>query len=64
MDNFFSSFSNSIVGFVVVIAGYTTTLPKVGDESTSLLLLLGVGLYFGGPMVGWLFSLITISSTH
>lgn len=64
MDNFFLSFSNSIVGFVVAIAGYTTTLPKVGDESTSLLLLLGVGLYFGGPMVGWLFSLITISSAH
>jgi Na+/melibiose symporter-like transporter len=60
VDNFFSSFSNSIVGFIVALAGYTTTLPEVGDPSTPLLLVLGVGLYFGGPMIGWLCSLIAM----
>ncbi|MGP6138632.1 MFS transporter [Jeotgalibaca sp. A127] len=60
VDNFFSSFSNSIVGFVIAMVGYTNTLPEVGDASTPLLILLGIGLYLGGPMLGWLCSMIAM----
>lgn len=60
VDNFFSSFSNSIVGFVMAAAGYTTTLPEANDASTPLLVILGVALYLGGPMLGWLCSLIAM----
>lgn len=60
VDNFFSSFSNSIVGFVMAAAGYTTALPAVGDGSTPLLVILGIALFFGAPMASWIVSLIAM----
>lgn len=60
VDNFFSSFSNSIVGAVVASAGYTQTLPEVGDALTTELAILGIGLYFGAPMISWIVSLVSM----
>jgi Na+/melibiose symporter-like transporter len=57
VDNFVSSFSNSIVGFVVAVIGYTTALPEVGDALNPELLVVGLGLYFGAPMLSWIISL-------
>lgn len=60
VDNFFSSFSNSIVGFVMASVGYTTTLPAVGDPSSNSLFVLGVGLFLGAPMIAWIVSLVAM----
>lgn len=60
IDNFFSSFSTSIVGFILAAVGYSTTLPEVGDSLTPTLLVLGLGLFYGSTMIAWAISLIAM----
>lgn len=52
VEQFFSSFSGSIAGIVIGLAGYTS-----GAEPTPLLYWTVIGLYFGVPMVGDMISM-------
>lgn len=60
IDNFVSSFATTVIGFVLAAIGFTTTLPEVGDALTPTLLITGIALYFGAPMISWIIALISM----
>lgn len=60
VDKLFSSLSHTIVGLMVAVIGFTEAMPEIGETLTPGLFAVGVFLFFGMPILGWLASLIAM----
>ena len=60
VDKLISSFATSIVGLCVALAGFRDALPTVTDSLSTGLFWVGILLYFGIPMLGWIATLISM----
>ena len=60
VDKLISSFATSIVGLCVALVGFKDTLPTVTDSLSTGLFWVGILLYFGIPMLGWIATLISM----
>ncbi|MBE5962181.1 MAG: glucuronide permease [Lachnospiraceae bacterium] len=60
VDKIISAFSTTIVGFLLAMAGYKTTLPQVGDPSSATIFWLAMFVYLGLPVIGWTASIIAM----
>lgn len=60
VDKLISSFATTIVGATLVLIGFSETLPTLDTPLTTELLCVGVFLYMGLPIIGWICSLIAM----
>ena len=60
VDKLVSSFATSIVGLLVAMVGFKTALPTVTDTLTTGLFWVGLFMYFGIPILGWIATLISM----
>lgn len=60
IDKLVSSFATSIVGIGVALVGFKDVLPTVTDTVTTGLFWVGIFLYFGLPILGWVATLIAM----
>ena len=60
VDKLISSFATSIVGLCVALVGFKDALPTVTDSLSTGLFWVGILLYFGIPMLGWIATLISM----
>lgn len=60
IDKLVSSFATSIVGIGVALVGFKDSLPTVTDTVTTGLFWVGILLYFGLPIIGWVCTLIAM----
>lgn len=60
VDKLFSSLSHTIVGLLVAMIGFTEAMPEISEPLTSGLFFVGLFLYFGMPILGWLATLIAM----
>lgn len=60
VDKIISAFSTTIVGFLLVTIGYSSTLPQVGDPTTPKIFWVAMFTYLGLPVLGWIASVIAM----
>ncbi len=60
VDKMISSLSHTIVGVTVAMVGFTEAMPEITETLTTGLFLVGIFLYFGMPILGWIASLIAM----
>lgn len=60
VDKLVSSFSTAIVGFFCAAIGFTKELPTTDSPRTQQLVVIGLLLYYGMPIVGWVCNLIAM----
>lgn len=60
VDKLFSSLSHTLVGVTVAAIGFTEALPGINEPLTNGLFVVGIFLYFGMPILGWLATLIAM----
>ncbi len=60
VDKIISAFATTIVGFLLAMVGYKTTLPQVGDPSSNTIFWLTMFVYLGLPIIGWVASIIAM----
>lgn len=60
IDKLVSSLSHTIVGLMVAMIGFTEVMPEIGETLTTGLFVVGLFLYFGMPILGWLATLIAM----
>ncbi len=60
VDKLISAFAATVVGLALAMIGFTTTLPTAQTPLTSELLYIGVFLFLGMPILGWICSLIAM----
>lgn len=60
VDKIISSFSTTIVGFLLVMLGYSRTLPQVGDPTNQKLFWVTMFAYLGLPIISWLITIIAM----
>ena len=48
----------------VALIGYTSTMPQPGDECTTGVLVLTIGLTYALPMLGWICTLVAMKFCH
>lgn len=60
IDKLISSLSHTIVGLMVAMIGFTEAMPEISETLTPALFAVGLFLYFGMPILGWLATLIAM----
>ncbi len=60
VDKLISAFATTVVGAMLVLIGFSETLPDLNTALTSGLLYVGIFLYMGLPIIGWICSLIAM----
>jgi Na+/melibiose symporter-like transporter len=60
VDKVISSFASTIVALCVAAIGYTSGLPQIGDAPTTALKVIGIVLFCGFPILGWVLNLIAM----
>ena len=64
LDKIISSFGALIASASVALIGYTSTMPQPGDECTTGVLVLTIGLTYALPMLGWICTLVAMKFCH
>lgn len=64
LDKIISSFGALIASTSVALIGYTSTMPQPGDECTTGVLVLTIGLTYALPMLGWICTLVAMKFCH
>ncbi len=64
IDKLITSVSSLIAGICITMIGYVNTVPQMGDKPTWPILLMGVGLCYGLPIIGWLINIISMRKYH
>lgn len=60
VDKLVSALSASFIGFTLALVGFTTALPTVDTPSSPALFGVGLFLFLGMPILGWVASLIAM----
>ncbi len=60
IDKFISSFSATIVAVSIAAIGYATVQPQPGDVATPVIFWMGMLLWMGLPIIGYIISLIVL----
>lgn len=60
VDQFISSLGTTIAAFGVSLVGYVTTSPQPTDVATPEIKAVGLFLYYGIPILGWIIGLISM----
>lgn len=60
VDKLVSALSASFIGFTLALIGFTTSLPTVDTPSSPALVIVGLFLFLGMPILGWIASLIAM----
>ena len=60
VDKLISAFGATVVGLSLAMIGFTTSLPTAETPLTPILLYIGVFLFLGMPILGWICSLIAM----
>lgn len=60
VDKVFAALGTAFVGLVMLLIGYNKRFPQIGDELSPTLKWTTLFLYCGTPIIGWLFSLISL----
>ncbi|MBU7595756.1 MFS transporter [Metabacillus halosaccharovorans] len=60
LDKAISSFGTTIVAFTIAAIGYATVQPQPGDPSTPAVFWVGMFLWMGLPIIGYIISLIAL----
>lgn len=60
VDKLVSALSASFIGFTLALIGFTTALPTIETPSSPALFFVGLFLFLGMPIVGWMVSLIAM----
>lgn len=60
VDKMISSFSTTIIGFVVAYLGYTATMPQATDANSAGMFWATMFLFIGMPMIGWVCTLVAM----
>lgn len=60
VDKLITSLSATIVGLVLVLIGYKDTMPQPTDPYSNTILIVGLFLWMGLPVLGWICSLIAM----
>lgn len=64
LDKIISSFGALLASASVALIGYTSTMPQPGDECTTGVLVLTIGLTYALPMLGWICTLVAMKFCH
>ena len=64
LDKIISSFGALIATGSVALIGYTSTMPQPGDECTTGVMVLTIGLTYVLPMLGWICTLAAMKFCH
>ena len=60
VDKIFNALAVGFVGVVVACIGYNDTLPQIGDTLTPSLRFVGLFLFCGTPIIGWMITLLAM----
>lgn len=60
VDKVFAALGTAFVGLVMLLIGYNSTFPQIGDSLTPVLRWTTIFLYCGTPIIGWVISLIVM----
>ena len=60
VDKVFAAFGTAFVGLVMMLIGYNSAFPQIGDTLTPTLKWTTIFLYCITPVIGWLLSLISM----
>lgn len=60
VDKFVSSLATTLVAFAIAFIGYTETMPQATDANTPAVFWMGMLLWLGLPVLGWVASLIAM----
>lgn len=60
VDKVFSALGTAFVGLIMMIMGYNKQFPQINDPLTPQLKWTTLFLYCGTPIIGWIFSLISM----
>lgn len=60
VDKIFNALAIGFVGIVVACIGYNDTLPQIGDTLTPSLRFVGLFLFCGTPIIGWMITLFAM----
>lgn len=60
VDKLVSSLATTIIGFSVALIGYTEQMPQPLDASTTAVFWMGLFLWMGVPILGWLCTLVAM----
>ena len=60
VDKVFAALGTAFVGLVMLLIGYNSTFPQIGDAVTDTLKWTTIFLYCGTPIIGWIISLIVM----
>ncbi len=59
-DKTVSAFASTIVGYCVIAIGFKEQFPQIGDPYTPAIFWMGLFLFLGVPMLGWIATLIAM----